>query len=147
MRGLLRLAFLFIGLRPGVDHADEATVIVPYGPAELPGQPADPADDGEEQDKPSEEDQHQQPDDPDDAVSQRGKPFRYMMIAVVHVVVHNCSPYVFVWFSIVYIVSVERGVFYWWSRRVTIPRPEKCALALIPVETFHGPVFESCHIW
>ena len=29
----------------------------------------------------------------------------------------------------------------WWSRRVLIPRPEKCASAFIPVETFHGPVF------
>jgi hypothetical protein len=35
----------------------------------------------------------------------------------------------------------------WRSRRVTIPRPEKCALAVISGETFHGPVCSLSNKW
>ena len=44
-------------------------------------------------------------------------------------------PFAIVVFSLNQLMMVN-----WWSRRVTIPHPEKCASALIPVETFHGPV-------
>ena len=37
--------------------------------------------------------------------------------------------------------------YFWWSRRVTIPHPEKCSLAVISVETFHGPVCSLFNKW